>query len=80
MMQLTNEEESNLKKQTMKTSSKPVIPRGEVKNFFCSEKHRLAYAYFRSFTDKKLGRIPGLYYCPRCQKLYKPSIVEIDIT
>ena len=76
MLQLTTEEEKNLRKHERKT--KKQIPKYHTKNpQFCNLNHELTYIYWRSHVEKNLGRVKGLYYCPICEKVYKAAVMEL---
>ena len=78
MLQLTNKEEKTLQKQIQPQKNKAVETKYNTKNSqYCSLGHKLNYVYWRSHVEKRLGKIQGLYFCPKCQKLFKMSLTEI---
>lgn len=77
MMLLTNKEEKDLQKQALKKTVQET--KYNTKNSqYCKLGHKLNYVYWRSHIEKRLGKIPGLYFCPKCDKLFKMSIMEIN--
>lgn len=77
-MQLTDEEERSLEK-SLEPKTKKVIKRGIRNPYHCESGHTLDYVYWRSHIKKLLGKIPSLYYCNTCKKLYSISIKEMQI-
>ena len=77
-MSLTNQEEKELQSQIKKPN---IIQETKYKTknaHFCKSGHKLNYVYWRSHIEKRLGKIPGLFFCPKCDKLFKMTIVEIS--
>ena len=77
MLVLTNQEEKELQKEA-KQNKTVVEAKYNTKNSqYCKAGHKLNYVYWRSHIEKRLGKIPGLYFCPKCNKLFKMSLTEI---
>ena len=70
-MQLTNEEEKELQQSE---TPKKIIKKakyGMKDQQICEQGHPLNYVYWRSHTEKHMGKIIGLFFCPKCEKLYQ---------
>ena len=76
-MLLTNKEEKELEKQKSKPKILQEAKYNTKNSQFCKLGHKLNYVYWRSHIEKRLGKIPGLYFCPKCEKLFKISLMEI---
>ena len=81
MMLLTNKEEQVLENKNTKDSKNKIQDtKYDTKHAkFCDLGHRLTYVYWRSHIERKLGKISGLYFCPKCEKLFKMSMKEMQI-
>ena len=75
-MLLTNKEEKDLKKETQRPKTIQEAKYNTKNSQYCQLGHKLNYVYWRSHIEKRLGKIPGLYFCPKCEKLFKVSLME----
>ena len=70
-MYLTLEEQRNLtEKKIPNNRTFPTCPQG----------HELAILCFRMrIRPSTVKRIKSMFYCPQCDKIFKPSMVEVKI-